>query len=288
MKIRTARVGACAHLPLVFVILALGFGVANAQSSALDVTGSVTANDGTPIAGASVVLTSSGSSHGSTSDVHGGFVIRGVPSGTYSLHASARGYESIAQLTVTIDRVNSRLAIALAPATTSSLTIIGRVRASAGETVSTASAPSRTLNAQGAAAAGDTSVAPMLWSQLSVTPAIPLGGGSNATVAFAVRGPDPRETLVDIDGHQVNNGNTGDFDLSLVDPAALQAVQLIYGIAPSSLIGPNTIGGGLNILTLEPTTTPHSLVRLFGGSWGTFGETLQTTGASDRFGYAVS
>ena len=59
----------------------------------------------------------------------------------------------------------------------------------------------------------------------------------------------------------MNNGNTGDFDLSLLDPAALQAVQVVYGIAPSSLIGPNTIGGGINILTLEPTIAPHSLLR---------------------------
>ena len=128
----------------------------------------------------------------------------------------------------------------------------------------------------------------MVWPQLSVTPVLPLGGGSNATVAFAVRGPDPTETLVDIDGHQMNNGNTGDFDLSLLDPAALEEVQVLYGIAPSSLIGPNTIGGGINILTLQPTIAPHSLLRIFGGSYGTFGETIQTTGTDDRFGYAVS
>ncbi len=29
-------------------------------------------------------------------------------------------------------------------------------------------------------------------------------------------------------------------------------------------------------------------MRIFGGSYGTFGETIQTTGAEDRFGYAVS
>ncbi len=176
----------------------------------------------------------------------------------------------------------------MSPATTNSLTVIGEVRASAGETVSTSSAPTVSLSAQAAAAAGVTSVAPMLWSQLSTTPVIPLGGGSNATVSFAVRGPDPTETVVDIDGHQMNNGNTGDFDVSLLDPAALQEVQLVYGISPSSLIGPNTIGGGVNILTLEPTTTEHALLRLFGGSFGTFGSTAQSTGSDGRFGYAFS
>ena len=64
--------------------------------------------------------------------------------------------------------------------------------------------------------------------------------------------------------------------------------RLVYGIAPSSLIGPNTIGGGVNIVTLEPTNTDHTLMRIFGGSYGTFGETLQSTGSDKRFGYAVS
>ncbi len=176
----------------------------------------------------------------------------------------------------------------MSPATTNTLAIIGQVHASAGETVSTASAPTVTMSAQGAAAAGATSVAPLLWNQLSTTPVLPLGGGSNATVSFAVRGPDPTETLVDIDGHQQNNGNTGDVDVSLLDPAALQEVQVVYGIAPSSLAGPNTIGGGVNIVTLQPTTTDHSLMRVFGGSYGTFGETLQSTGTADNLGYAIS
>ncbi|MGA7247338.1 MAG: TonB-dependent receptor [Candidatus Cybelea sp.] len=272
---------------LAAVICLASFGIARAQS-VFDVTGSVTATDGTPVAGASVVLTAHGVSHRAQSDAHGSFTVGSVSGGTYALDASAPGYEAISQRTVTIDAANSTLRIALSRATTNSLTVIGTVQASAGETVSTASAPSVTLNAQDAAAAGVSSVASMVWPQLSVTPVIPLGGGSNATQVFAVRGPDPTETLVDLDGHQMNNGNTGDFDLSLLDPAALQEVQVLYGIAPSSLIGPNTIGGGVNILTLSPTIAPHSLMRIYGGSFGTYGATIQTTGTDERFGYAVS
>ncbi len=261
---------------------------ARAQSSTLDVTGTVTSSDGTPIDGASIVLSSYGVNRSAHSDARGTFVIKAINGGTYSLHAGAPGYQAISQRTVTIGPDNTRLSISLSRATTSSLTVIGHVSASSGETVSTASAPSVTLDAQSAAAAAVPSVAAMVWPTLSVTPVIPLGGGSNQTVSFAVRGPDPTETLVDIDGHQVNNGNTGDFDLSLLDPAALQEVQVLYGIAPSSLIGPNQIGGGINVLTLEPTVDPHSLIRIFGGSYGTYGETIQTTGTDDRFGYAVS
>ncbi len=282
-----ACVRASVSFALAAVICLASFGIARAQP-VFDVTGSVTASDGTPIGGASVVLSAQGVSHGARSDARGNFTVGSVSGGTYAVHASAPGYETISQRTVTIDAANSTLTIALSRATTNSLTVIGTVQASAGETVSTASAPSVTLNAQDAAAAGAPSVASMVWPQLSVTPVIPLGGGSNATQVFAVRGPDPTETLVDLDGHQMNNGNTGDFDLSLLDPAALQEVQVLYGIAPSSLIGPNTIGGGVNILTLSPTIAPHSLMRAFGGSFGTYGATIQTTGTDDRFGYAFS
>jgi len=115
-----------------------------------------------------------------------------------------------------------------------------------------------------------------------------IGGGLNAPAVVALRGPDPSETLVAVDGHLVNNGSTGDFDLSLLDPADLQSLQVVYGIAPSSLFGPNTLGGALNVLTLEPTAQPHTLLRFTGGSYDTFGTTLDTTGTTNRLGYAFS
>ena len=221
----------------------------------VDVTGTVAADDGTPIAGASVTLSAPGSAMTARSDAHGHFSLPAALPGTYAVHAIAPGYAMVSQQTVTIGPVSSVLALTLSRATTNSLTVIGHVRASAGETVSTSSGPSVVLNAQTAAAAGVTAVSSMVWNQLSTTPVLPLGGGSNASVSFALRGPDPTETLVDIDGHQVNNGNTGDFDTSLMDPAALQDVQLVYGIAPSSLVEPNTIGGAINVQTLQPTLT---------------------------------
>jgi outer membrane receptor protein involved in Fe transport len=274
------------------VAIAFAFGAVTAAAPAhdlkLDLSGRVVAEDGTPIAGASVVLSAQDFSKRKHTDARGKFKFDDVRSGTYSVRAFAAGYQTLSQRTISVGPSDTSVVLVLSRATTNSLTVIGQVRASGSETVSTSSAPTVSLSAQNAAAAGVTAVSSMLWNQLSLTPVLPMGGGSNATVAFAVRGPDPTETLVDIDGHQVNNGNTGDLDLSLLDPAALQDVQVVYGISPSSLIGPNTIGGGLNIVTLQPTTAPHSLLRIFGGSYGTFGETLQTTGTDDRFGYAFS
>lgn len=275
----------CALFALILGILPY---TARAVPSAFDVTGTVTADDGMPIAGASVSLVVAHRPATALSDSRGRFIIHVGAPGTYAVHAAAPGFAMISQQTVSLDASHATFDIVMSRATTNSLTVIGHVRAAAGETVSTGSAPSVTLSAQAAAAAGQTTVSSMVWNQLSTTPVLPLGGGSNATASFAVRGPDPTETLVDIDGHQMNNGNTGDFDLSLLDPAALQDVQIVYGIAPSSLVGPNTIGGAINVQTLQPTLAPHVLVRAFGGSYGSFGATLQTTGSSGRFGYAFS
>lgn len=262
-------------------------GVAAAQDT-VDVTGLVMANDGTPIAGASVALSNHRRAIAARSDAHGRFLMPAVPTGSYAVGASSPGYAPLSNQTVTVSQTNKVLTLTLSTATTNSLTVIGHVSAQAGQTVSTSSVPATILNAQNAAASGATTVASMIWSQLSTTPVIPLGGGSNATVSFAVRGPDPTETLVDVDGHQVNNGNTGDFDLSLLDPTSMQEVQLLYGIAPSSLLGPNTIGGAVNVLTLQPTTTFHALLRAFGGSYGSYGSTAQATGSDGSWGYAFS
>jgi outer membrane receptor protein involved in Fe transport len=254
-----------------------------------DAHGTVTTSDGTAIANASITVSAGGETIRAKSDSRGRFELKKVRPGTYLISVVAPGYSPISGRTVEVsDEHGTLLSLVMEPETTGSLTVIGDVRSSAGSTVSTSSAPSVTINAQAAAAAGTTEVSDLLWGQIGTTPSLPLGGGSNAIVSIAVRGPDPTETLVDIDGHQVNNGNTGDFDLSLLDPAALANVQLIYGISPSSLIGPNTLGGAVNVITLAPSAQPQTLVRGFLGSFGSTGQTLQTTGTSGRFGYVAS
>jgi outer membrane receptor protein involved in Fe transport len=262
--------------------------VARAAGNVPTVEGNVTSADGNPISGARITLHSGTAAVSGTSDAYGAFKIAVAHAGTYTVTAGAAGYSPLGGRVVEISDGANTLTLVLARETTSSLAVIGEVRTSSGASISTTTGSTTTVNAQAAAAQGTTEVSNMLWSQMAMTPVIPFGGGSNATVSFAIRGPDPSETLVDIDGHTVNNGNTGDFDLSLLDPADLSNVQVIYGISPSSLIGPNTIGGAVNIVTLQPTDTPQALVRGFLGTYGTAGQTVQTTGSSGRFGYVAS
>ncbi len=258
-------------------------------SQSASIIGKVESQDGTPIFGATVRLRGTALAREAISDGAGSFHLEALRAGEYSVSAFAHGFAPLAGRTVNIaEDQQSSIVLVLFPVQASSLAVLGRVTVNGGETLSTAPAPILDINAPAYAAQGVTRASDTLGTALSTTVVPVIGGGFNAPAAVALRGPDPSETLVAVDGHQVNNGNTGDYDLSLLDPADLQNIQVVYGIAPSSLVGPDTLGGAINIRTLEPTSSSHGLMRLTFGSYGTTGQTIQATGSDDRIGYALS
>jgi outer membrane receptor for ferrienterochelin and colicin len=269
----------------------LGFGVlpAGAAPASGSATGSVTSPEGSPVAGAAITLAGNGPARTATSDAHGTFAFATLVPGTYTLRATAHGYATLSGKSIQIlaNEVTT-LQLTMQREQATSLTVIGNVRANGGTVLSTASAPVVQISAPAYAAQAVPAVSDILQNEMSTTVVPVLGGGLNAPEVVALRGPDPSETLVDVDGHQINNGNTGDFDLSLLDPAELQSIEVVYGIAPSTLFGPNTLGGALNVRTLEPTTTPQTLERFSAGSYNSFMQTLQATGTEGRWGYAFS
>ena len=249
--------------------------------------GVVASGDGKPIAGAVVTVRGSGGERVARTDRNGRFALADLPEGNYELRAGALGYDALGNQTIGVRAAQSTEVALSLVRSSSSLATIGRVQ-STGGALSTSSAPSDALDAQRYAAWGYTSVADVLQDDISTTLVRPLGGSSILPTSVALRGPDPTETLVDVDGHQVNSGNTGDFDFSLLDPADYGTIELVKGISPSSLVGPDTIDGAINVRTLDPTANPHGLLRLSAGSFSSFGTTLQSTGSYDRLGYALS
>jgi outer membrane receptor protein involved in Fe transport len=277
------------HLAAAGLVLFFLAATARAFADGPAVEGVVASSDGTPIAGAIVALRREGVAASARSDSGGHFVFASEPAGTYTIAVYAPGYTAVNGRTVNVTTGRTlEVRFALPKAQVGSLTTIVDVSSNGAPVLSTSSVPSVNVNAQAYAAQGVERTSDILESELSTTVYPILGGGLNAPAVVALRGPDPSETLVDVDGHQVNNGNTGDFDLSLLDPADLQDVQVVYGIAPSSLYGPNTLGGALNVVTLQPTTQDHTLVRFSAGSFGTESGTLAVTGSDQRFGYAFS
>ena len=249
---------------------------------------SVATLDGAPIDRASVRLSRGAGTRAFVVASDGTVAIPGIRPGTYALSAEAPGFAPLAPQPLAVTAgMSTTIRLALARSTTS-LTTIGRVTTGGTTAISTSSAPIQTLRSQEYAARGYTRLSDVLADALSTTVIRAGTGSAAAPQTVALRGPDPTETLVDIDGHELNNSLNGGFDLSLLDPADFEGVQLVYGIAPSALIGPSTIGGAINVRTLEPTTKPLALVRISAGSDDAFARTLQATGTADRFGYAFS
>lgn len=281
---RRPLVGLFAGLNLVFAATALA-----APQHGLTVTGFVGGNDDLAVANALVSVSGNGSVETATTGTNGRFTLSNVAPGTYLIRVEARGYATLSGRTIAVyPNRQTMIDVSLARGQVSSVVVIGDVKVNGRATLSTAPAPTAHINAQQYAAQAVLRVSDILTDELSTTVYPILGGGLNAPAVVALRGPDPAETLVDIDGHQVNNGNTGDFDLSLLDPAELQSVQIVYGVAPSSLFGPNTLGGALNVQTIEPTSQSHDLERFTAGSYNTFGETLLGTGSDARWSYAFA
>lgn len=252
------------------------------------IAGAVESADGAPIAGAALRLDGSSGRFSYASDGGGKFA-GDVPAGIYVLSARAKRSSAISGVTVSIAPFAvTRVDLTMVPAQASSISVLGHVTVNGADTVSTSPSHVVDVSASIAAGRGVTSTSDLVATELSTTVVPQAGGGYNAPTAIALRGPDPSETLIEIDGHQVNNGNAGAFDMSLLDPADLQSVQIAYGIAPSSLFGPDTLGGAINIRTLEPTQSAHALLRFSAGSFGTIGQTAQATGSDRDLGYAAS
>jgi outer membrane receptor protein involved in Fe transport len=252
------------------------------------IAGSVTNSDGKPVAGAIVTLARNGATFSAPTAADGRYSIDVVP-GTYVIDVFAKGFASPGAREVSAAADQTAVVDVQLAQSTSSLTTIGRVITRAGDALSTSSAPSTQVDARTYAARGASSLIDVLAGAAApLTMIRPAGGNPAAPAAIALRGPDPTETLFDVDGHALNSGGSGSFDASLLDPAQLESVQLVYGIAPSSLVGPNTIGGAVNVRTLDPTAQPHSLYRFTIGSYDAFGETLTATGAGGTVGYAAS
>jgi len=253
------------------------------------VQGSVVDSSGNPIAAAHVELEAGAVRISSVSGADGSFKLD-VPAQTYIVTAQARGFAPLAPRTISIAAgETAAVVLQLARTTTGSISTLDRVTVNGRQVLSTASAPSASLDPQDLAGRGIENLADALGSQIAVTMTRPAGGAPGLPQTASLRGPDPSETLIDIDGHVVNNANTGDFDLELLDPAQFSAVQVVYGVGPSSLDGANTQGGTINFHTIDPTPQDQGLLRFSLGTFNTSGYTLQATGTTDsRLGYAIS
>ncbi|MDP9018682.1 MAG: TonB-dependent receptor, partial [Candidatus Eremiobacteraeota bacterium] len=249
------------------------------------ISGDVKTPDGSPIAGAHIAI------HGkvdrnSTSDARGHFQVH-VDRGSYAVSVNANGFSVAEAGPLEVDHDTS-LAIALEPNDSAHLRPIAEVFVDGRLALSRSTIPSVQISRQHLEDAGNDRIIDGLLEVPSVTLPRPDGGAATAPALVALRGPDPSETLVTLDGQILNDGNTGDLDLSRFPVAAFSGVDVTEGLGAKDLNGSNTIGGGVNILSLRPTKAPHNAFSLSTGSFGATEGWYNLTGTRGRFGYALA
>jgi vitamin B12 transporter len=110
--------------------------------------------------------------------------------------------------------------------------------------------------------------------------------GSPGTVTdVSIRGATPAQTLIMLDGVEVNTGATGSFDLSDVTTNNLDRIEVVRG-AGGSLYGSQAIGGVVNLMMDEGKGPPKVSFLSEGGNRATQNQVLTINGADGLFGYA--
>ncbi|HEY1429560.1 MAG TPA: carboxypeptidase regulatory-like domain-containing protein, partial [Candidatus Tumulicola sp.] len=167
------------------------------------VSGTVHSPSGAPIANAQVVF-SGPASASATTDVKGGFSVQVAP-GRYSIGANARGFIAITADIGSIDR-DSTVDVALEPADSPKLRTIGEVRVNGGYGLVRSAIPEMSVSRAQMDALGYSTVLQGLQQIPSVVIQHPDSGAPTAPAVVSLRGPDPSESLVTLDGQVLNDG----------------------------------------------------------------------------------
>ena len=249
------------------------------------ISGDVRAISGTPLANATVVASGTGAARQATSDASGHFTLT-APPGTYRIAASERGF---APITVSIDASRDvSLQLSLEPLDSPKLRMIGAASSDGRLLPIAGTIPSIAFTRADFDALGDDRIVDGLRELPGATFSRPDGGAASAISVVSLRGPDPSESLLALDGQLLNDGNTGDVDLSRLPVAAFSAVDVTEGLGPQDSNGSNTFGGAIDLITLQPTKAPHESVQLSGGTFGRSEASFNATGTQGRLGYAAA
>ncbi|SHH22824.1 TonB-dependent receptor domain-containing protein [Pollutimonas bauzanensis] len=135
--------------------------------------------------------------------------------------------------------------------------------------------------------AGQNSVAEILAKQPGMQ--FYSSGGPQTATGVYLRGANPSQTLVLVDGMRINSSIQGGANWNAIDPATIERIEIVRGAA-SSLYGSDAIGGVVNIITQKPgEDRPLSAWGNIGyGSYGTFKSSAGLSGAQDGWDYALS
>ena len=109
--------------------------------------------------------------------------------------------------------------------------------------------------------------------------------GGESTIRM--RGASQDSTLVFIDGARVNSTTTGRFDFRNLNTKNIERIEILRG--PQTVMwGGNAVGGVINIITKKGRSKPSHYMTFEGGSFGTFEESLGSSGTLNDMDYSLS
>jgi len=126
---------------------------------------------------------------------------------------------------------------------------------------------------------------------LAQTPGLSVArdGGVGQLTSVFIRGADSDETVVVIDGVQMNDPSApgGEFNFSNLLTSDISRIEILRG-AQSTLYGSQAMGGVINIVTGEPASAFGGGVTAEGGSHGTGYATANVGGRDDALMWRLS
>jgi len=250
---------------------------------------------GVPIAGADVLLFQGTKRIAATKSMRDGtFAFPPQPPGIYYIEVRAEGYEGVRSGDVAVvagATTTAFNAVLQRSATgTTQLREIGRVNTtSAASRVSTATTISQTVSGDMLAREGFIRIG----DALNSLPGVNITGISSSIgddQGIDIRGFGPSETQVLLDGHPVGpfGPGSGGFSFQVSPKFAIGQTRVTYGSGALGLYGTDSIGGTVDMQTLEPTRTPHSSLTEGIGNMGHSFSNFKATGTVGRFGYAIA
>jgi vitamin B12 transporter len=113
-------------------------------------------------------------------------------------------------------------------------------------------------------------------------------GGVGAVTQVHLRGSNPGETLVLIDGVRIGDAaaTDGSVDFGNLAPVDIDRIEILRG-PQSALYGSDAMGGVINIITRKGSKTPRRNVTVEAGSYGTLSTRATLSGGDDRWTYSL-
>ena len=107
-------------------------------------------------------------------------------------------------------------------------------------------------------------------------------GSFGGLTQVRLRGAEANHTLVLIDGIEVNDATTGEFDFSSISTDQIERIEVIRG-AQSGIWGSNALGGVINIITRKGAGPLKLELIGEGGSYSTVGGGASLSGGNSVF-----